>query len=142
MRIASMYDVGAAQRPTAPPPIAPAGPAVPPANTFSVLHDFRYLTDSDKALLRDVTGEVVQPGLIDRQGAASAFTQQLALDRRTGQLAPNQHVTGVYLKNAAAELDSFGSSRPEFSNPYSGEVFDAALAWLDAHGRSRADIRL
>ncbi|WP_168583029.1 hypothetical protein [Gephyromycinifex aptenodytis] len=142
MRIQSSYDVGATPRPTAPAPVAPARPVAPPAGTFSVLNDFRYLTDSDKDLLRDVTGEVVEPGLIDRAGAASAFAQQLALDRRTGELAPNQHVTGVYLRNAAAELEKFGEQRPGFTNPYSGEVFDAALAWLDARGRARADIRL
>lgn len=139
MQISSSYGVGST-RPAA--PTTPTAPAAPSRPEFSVLNDFRYLTDSDKEMLREVTGEVVEPGLIDRRGAASAFTQQLALDRRTGQLAPNQHVTGVYLKNAAAELQSFGAGRAGFSNPYSGEVFDAALSWLNAHGRARADIRL
>ena len=63
---------------------------------FSVLNDFRYLTDSDKHMLGEVTGEKIEPGFTDRPGSASAFALQLALDRRTGNLAPNQEVTGVF----------------------------------------------
>lgn len=124
------------------PPAAAAAERAQKSASFSVLNDFRYLTDSDKQLLQFATGEVVEPGLVDRTGAASAFTQQLALDRRTGELGPHQEVTGVYLRNAAAALEDFGAGRPGFRNPYSGEVFDKALAWLDAHGRALADIRL
>lgn len=137
MRISPNQTPGAVTGPVAPAPVEKAA-----RPSFSVLNDFRYLTESDKELLQFATGEVVEPGLIDRTGAASAFTQQLALDRRTGELGPNQEVTGVYLRNAAAALEQFGAGRPGFRNPYSGEVFDRALAWLDAHGRSRADIRL
>lgn len=132
--------------PTTAPAAAPATTRVEGAAStrasFSVLNDFRYLTESDKELLRFATGEVVEPGLIDRRGEASAFTQQLALDRRTGELAPNQPVTSVYLRNAAQAMEEFGAGRPGFTNPYSGPTFDRALAWLDAHGRSRADIRM
>lgn len=109
---------------------------------FSVLNDFRYLTDSDKSMLSAVTGEQIEPGFTDRPGSASAFALQLALDRRTGQLAPNQQVTSVYLRNAAAELDRRHEQRPGFTNPYSGEFMERAVSWLDAHGRSRADIRM
>lgn len=117
---------------------------VEPAATrsFGVLNDFRYLSGFDKDLLRAATGEVVEPGLIDRSGAASAFTQQLALDRRTGELGPHQEVSAVYLRNASAALEEFGAGKPGFKNPYSGEVFDRAVSWLEAHGRSRADIRM
>ncbi|WP_255574092.1 hypothetical protein [Austwickia sp. TVS 96-490-7B] len=112
------------------------------ADQFSVLNDFRYLTDSDKRMLTEVTGEKIEPGFTDKPGSASAFALQLALDRRTGQLAPHQPVTSVYLKNAAAELDQRNGGRAGFTNPYSGDVMDKAVAWLDAHGKSRADIRL
>lgn len=112
------------------------------APSFSVLNDFRYLTDTDKSMLRYATGEVVEPGIIDRRGSASAFTQQLALDRRTGQLQPHQDVTSVYLRNASARLEEWGADKPGFTNPYSGVVYDRALAWLDANGLSRADIRM
>lgn len=109
---------------------------------FSVLNDFRYLTDSDKTMLAEVTGEKIDPDFTNRPGSASAFGLQLALDRRTGELAPNQEVTSVYLRNAAAALDARNAGRAGFTNPYSGEVMDKAIAWLDAHGRNRADIRL
>ncbi|WP_040156634.1 hypothetical protein [Mobilicoccus massiliensis] len=122
-------------------PSTPA-PAAPPKPEFGVLNDFRYLTDGDKDMLRYATGEVVEPGLIDRRGEASAFAQQLALDRRTGELAPHQELTSVYLRNAATALEDFGAGRPGFKNPYSGMVFDRAVAWLDANGHSRADIRM
>ncbi|WP_313566044.1 hypothetical protein [Mobilicoccus sp.] len=128
--------------PTAPAPIPRAEATAPVRAAFSVLNDFRYLTESDKEMLRYATGEIVEPGLIDRRGEASAFTQQLALDRRTGELAPHQEVSGVYLRNAAAAMEEFGKGRPGFTNPYSGPTFERALAWLDAHGRSRADIRM
>ncbi len=119
--------------------------APPPADTparFSVLNDFRYLTDSDKELLSHVTGETIEPGFTDQAGPASAFAQQLALDRRTGVLAPNQHVTVVHLRSAAAAIDEHNQGRPQFRNPYSGEVMDAALTYLESIGRGRADIRL
>lgn len=109
---------------------------------FSVLNDFRYLTDSDKHMLGAVTGENIEPGFTDRPGSASAFALQLALDRRTGNLAPNQEVTSVYLRNAAADLEQQNASRAGFRNPYSGEIMSKAVAWLDANGRSRADIRI
>ena len=128
--------------PAAAPTAARTEGATPTRATFSVLNDFRYLTESDKELLRHATGEIVEPGLIDRRGEASAFTQQLALDRRTGELAPHQEVTSVYLRNAARALEEFGAGRPGFTNPYSGPTFERAVAWLDAHGRSRADLRM
>ena len=72
----------------------------------------------------------------------SAFAQQLALDRRTGELAPHQEVTAVYLRNAAAAIDKANEGRQGFRNPYSGPVMDRAVAYLEATGRGRADIRL
>ena len=45
--------------------VAPTQPVQEAARpSFSVLNDFRYLTESDKDLLRYATGEVVEPGLI------------------------------------------------------------------------------
>lgn len=112
------------------------------AGGFSVLNDFRYLTDSDKRMLAAVTGEKIEPGFTDRGGSASAFALQLALDRRTGELAPDQPVTSVYLRNAAEQLDRANAGRTGFANPYAGEVMEQAVAWLDAHGEHRADLRL
>ena len=112
------------------------------APQFSVLNDFRYLTETDKELLGAATGEQIEPGLTDRTGPASAFAQQLALDRRTGELAPHQDVTGVYLRNAAAAIDAVNGTRAGFRNPYSGPVMDKAVAYLQAQGRGRADIRM
>ncbi|WP_226343768.1 hypothetical protein [Agilicoccus flavus] len=136
-------------RPT-PAPVAPTAPAAgtdAAATTgsgrrFSVLNDFRYLSDADKQLLGAATGERIEPGLTAGTGAASAFAQQLALDRRTGELAPHQEVTGVYLRNAAAEIDRVNAGRAGFRNPYSGDVLERAVAYLEANGRGRADIRL
>ncbi len=72
-------------------PTVRAGSTGTSAGRFSVLNDFRYLTDSDQRMLAAVTGEKIEPG---------------------------------------------------FTNPYSGEVMEQALAWLDAHGTHRADLRL
>lgn len=145
MRLTSAYGI-----PASPPPAQSeaaaqaqaAQPAAPAKPAFSVLNDFRYLTDSDNELLAKATGETIDPGITGRTGPASAFAQQLALDRRTGQLAPNQDVTAVYLRNAAAAIDTANAGRANFTNPYSGEVMERAVAHLEATGRGRADIRL
>lgn len=113
-----------------------------PAKRFSVLNDFRYLTDADKDLLRHATGEQIEPGMVDHPGSASPFAQQLALDRRTGALAPSQVVTSVYLNNRAQEIDARNYGRPNLRNPYAGADMTNALAYLDSIGRSRADLRL
>lgn len=112
------------------------------AQRFSVLNDFRYLTDADKDLLRHATGEQIEPGMVDTPHSASPFAQQLALDRRTGALAPNQVVTSVYLKNRAQEIDARNYGRPNLHNPYAGEDMTKAMSYLDSIGRSRADLRL
>ncbi len=107
------------------------------AARYSVLNDFRYLTVSDADLLRAATGENPAAG-----DPSSQFAQQLALDRRTGELAPHQDVTAVYLRNAAARIEASNAGRQGFSNPYSGEAMDRAVAYLESIGRARADIRL
>lgn len=109
---------------------------------FSVLNDFRYLTDADKGMLAHVTGESIEPGHVESPGSSSAFAQQIALDRRTGALAPNQIVTAVYLKNRAQEIDARNYGRPNLHNPYSGEDMTKALSYLESVGRSRADLRM
>ncbi len=140
MRLTSAYDVTAQPQALRRP--EPVQPAATPARSFSVLNDFRYLTDSDKELLAQATGEHIEPGITDRTGPASAFAQQLALDRRTGQLAPHQEVTAVYLRNASDSIDKANTGRANFTNPYSGQVMDRAVSYLEATGRGRADIRL
>lgn len=111
MRLTSAYEVQPPQRPTRPDEIAGVQAKPPTPREFSVLNDFRYLTDSDKELLGAATGERIEPGITDRTGPASAFAQQLALDRRTGMLAPNQDVTAVYLRNAADAIDKANAGR-------------------------------
>lgn len=142
MRLTSAYGVPAAYRAPETEQLTATRPAAPSEPRFSVLNDFRYLTDSDKELLGKATGERIEPGITDRTGPASAFAQQLALDRRTGQLAPHQEVTAVYLRNAAAAIEAANAGRANFTNPYSGEVMDRAVSYLEATGRGRADIRL
>nr|BBI40674.1 hypothetical protein [Pseudomonas sp.] len=117
MRLTSAYEVQPPQRPTRPDEIAGFQAKPPTPREFSVLNDFRYLTDSDKELLGAATGERIEPGITDRTGPASAFAQQLALDRRTGMLAPNQDVTAVYLRNAADAIDKANAGRRGFTNP-------------------------
>lgn len=129
---------------TKPSEITRPEPAATRSNTqrFSVLNDFRYLTDADKDLLRHATGEQIEPGMVDNPQSASPFAQQLALDRRTGALAPNQVVTSVYLKNRAQEIDARNYGRPNLHNPYAGQDMTKAMSYLDSIGRSRADLRL
>lgn len=106
----------------------------------SVMNYARYLTESDKDLLQHAKGELVQPGMSGQSRAARAFAQQLALDRRTGELAPDQQVTAVYLRNAAVAIDALNQGRAGLPNPYSGEAMDAALAHLESVSRGRAGL--
>lgn len=126
------------------PDVTRAAPSSKPpgAARFSVLNDFRYLTDADKALLRHATGEQIEPGMVDNPHSSSAFAQQLALDRRTGALAPDQMVTSVYLRNRAQEIDARNYGRANLRNPYAGEDMTRALSYLESIGRSRTDLRL
>ena len=147
MRLTSAYGVEPTptQRPAQveqPRQTAAVESSTPASRQFSVLNDFRYLTESDKDLLGRATGDRIEPGITDRTGPASAFAQQLALDRRTGELAPHQEVTAVYLRNAAAAIDKVIQGRRDATNPYSGDVMDRAVSYLEATGRGRADIRL
>ncbi|MDO5697037.1 MAG: hypothetical protein Q4G51_03575 [Dermatophilus congolensis] len=107
------------------------------ARRYGVLNDFRYLTETDSQLLRAATGEA-----LEAKEPSSQFAQQLALDRRTGELAPHQDVTAVYLRNAAARIDEQNAGRKGFTNPYSGPAMDKAVSYLESIGRGRADIRL
>lgn len=142
MRLTSAYGVPAAYRAPATEQAAPTRAVTAAEPRFSVLNDLRYLTDSDKDLLGKATGERIEPGITDRTGPASAFAQQLALDRRTGQLAPHQEVTAVYLRNAASAIETANAGRANFTNPHSGEVMERVVAYLEATGHGRADIRL
>lgn len=122
--------------------LTPSAPTAPQPQRFSVLNDFRYLSESDKDLLAGVTGEVIEPGFTDKATPASQFALQLALDRRTGELAPQQDVTAVYLRNRATEIDARNHGRSGARNPYSGEVMVKAVDYLTSVGRAGADIRL
>ncbi len=133
MRISSSSDISQVRSPAA----AEATSVTPAARKYGVLNDFRYLTETDAQLLKAATGES-----FEHSEPSSQFAQQLALDRRTGELAPHQDVTGVYLRNAAARIDEMNSGRKGFTNPYSGPAMEKAVAYLESIGRGRADIRL
>lgn len=104
----------------------------PSARRYSVLNDFRYLTSDDAALLAAATGE--HP---DEAEPTSQFAQQLALDRRRGDLAREAPVTAQYLRDASTRIAKENEGRTGFRNPYSGASFQKALTYLARIGRDR-----
>lgn len=103
-----------------------------------ITHAGLPLTQSDQELLR-----IVAPDRYvwnDPESSASRFAVQLAEDRASGRLQPEEDVTTVYLQSRATELDA-RLRGTHTSNPYRGETFRAALRHLERTGHSD-DIRL
>ncbi|MBO3192003.1 hypothetical protein GZ195_02700, partial [Dermatophilus congolensis] len=90
-----------------------------PTRRYSVLNDFRYLTADDVELLRAATGEAA-----DREDPKSQFAQQLALDRRRGDLERDAPVTATYLRDASVRIERENAGRVAFRNPYAGKAYE------------------
>lgn len=83
------------------------------------------LTDSDRELIRVVTGERLPDSAPDCGIAVSFFALQIAADRLVGPLTDGDDVSIAYLEDAYTAYESC-----TVGNPVSGDLLDLALAYL------------
>ena len=127
-------------RPEVPPPMSiprlnPYRSALPaalttnrPARDRSAREDTAALTDRDRELIYQATGQRITPGEAN-PGWLNSLAAAVASDRATGRLAPNQEITAVYLKDLFRRYDQSPTGR----NPIAGYL-EPALRHLDRHG--------
>ncbi|MBB2944253.1 hypothetical protein FB565_003982 [Actinoplanes lutulentus] len=117
----------------------PAPPATPvrPARdrNQNAREDAASLTDRDRELILQATGQQIKPGEVNA-GWINSLAAAIAADRATGKLAAGQEVTDVYLKDLSRRYDRNGGR-----NPVAGYL-EPALRHLDQQGarRGRLDV--
>ena len=119
------------------PAITPQPGALAPERTHRAerpRNDFEQLTDADRELIREVTGQRIGPGFDPAREATSPFAAGIAADRAAGRLAPGQEVTAVYLKDLSRRFARSGG--PDPIAPY----LDKATAYLARTGRRSFDV--
>lgn len=63
------------------------------------------LTDADRELIYNVTGQLVEPGFETSKDPASAFALEIAHQRTTGLLGPGHEVSASMLKDLSRQYD-------------------------------------
>ena len=96
--------------------------------------DFDHLSDGDRELIRQTTGERILPGYDPAHEKPSRFAAAIAADRTAGLLAPGQEVTTYYLKDLSHRYDR--GTAPNPIAPY----MDRAVSYLSTHGGARIDV--
>ncbi|MFC7528229.1 hypothetical protein [Actinoplanes sp. GCM10030250] len=109
-----------------------AVPVTPVRNTarernHNAHHDSASLTDRDRELIFQATGQRMGAG--SKQGWINSLAAAIAADRASGQLAPGQEITALYLKDLSRRYDQ----NPTGRNPVSGYL-EPALRYLSQHG--------
>ena len=112
-------------------PAASAARADKPAKPRN---DFEQLTEADRDLIYEATGQQIGPGFDPARETTSAFAAGIAAGRASGQLAPGQEVTAVYLKDLNRRYERAGGSNPIAPH------LDKAVAYLSRAGRRRIDV--
>jgi hypothetical protein len=109
------------------PPAKPARPEKP-------RNDFEQLTEADRELIYEATGQRIGSGFDPARETTSAFAAGIAAGRATGRLAPGQEVTAVYLKDLNRRYE-----RADGPNPIA-PYLDKAVSYLSRAGRRRIDV--
>ncbi|MDI6101008.1 hypothetical protein QLQ12_20555 [Actinoplanes sp. NEAU-A12] len=86
------------------------------------------LTDRDRELIYQATGQNIRPGEANA-GWINSLATAIAADRATGRLGPAQEITAAYLKDLFRRYDQSPTGR----NPIAGYL-EPALRHLDRHG--------
>ena len=119
------------------PTVTPHAPATPSARAVRAEkpgNDFELLTDADRDLIYEATGQRIGTGFDPARETTSAFAAGIAAGRVTRRLAPGQEVTAVYLKDLNRRYERAGGTNP--IAPY----LDKAVAYLHRAGRRRIDV--
>lgn len=90
--------------------------------------DLDYLTEGDRAVIRAVTGELIQPGQMPHDRPLSAFAMQVAVDRRSGALPAHEPITIGYLQRTRDRLVALQVP----ANPFAGPNFTKAVAYVSS----------
>jgi hypothetical protein len=105
-----------------------------PAKADKPQNDFEQLTAADRDLIYEATGQRIGPGFDPARETTSAFAAGIAAGRASGQLAPGQEVTAVYLKDLNRRYERAGGPNPIAPH------LDKAVAYLSRAGRRRIDV--
>lgn len=97
--------------------------------------DLAFLTDSDLDLIHATTGERIWRGAGASTQPVTAFTRQIAVDRRAGTLKAGAEVTAAYLVRTGSVIEANGGV-----NPFSGVHLQRALAYLAGRRDGRVDV--
>lgn len=118
---------------------AAAGLGEPVAGDLRWLHlgpaELDRLTDSDRELVHVVTGERLPIDVPEAGVLVSFFVVQLAADRAVGALPPGADVSIPYVEHV---FETYEESC-DAGNPFSGDLFDIALAFLVGRDLARLD---
>lgn len=109
-----------------------AAPATPSPHQGPPASELDCLTESDREFIEAVTGEVIEPGQRPQDRPVSPFAMQLAVDRQHGGLSAGLEVSGAYLRRTNRLLLRLNVP----TNPFSGELLDRALDYVDRKTRS------
>ena len=115
-------------------PHAPAAQPTRPARPEKPRNDFERLTDADRELIHEATGQRIGPGFDPTRETPSAFAAGIAAGRTSGRLAPGQEVTAVYLKDLNRRYERAGGPNPLAA------YLDKAVAYLSRAGRRQIDV--
>ncbi|GAB76499.1 hypothetical protein AUCHE_01_00610 [Austwickia chelonae NBRC 105200] len=96
--------------------------------------DLDYLTDADRQLIHAVTGEVIWQGQEPHERPLSAFAMQIAVDRRTRDLAEGEEISVSYLQRTCDRLAALGVP----ANPFQGSNLRKAQAYLSSRAEGRS----
>ncbi|BBH68091.1 hypothetical protein ACTI_47760 [Actinoplanes sp. OR16] len=113
------------------PPVAPARPSR--ERHQHAREDAAALTDRDRELILQATGQSIKPGEVNA-GWINSLAAAIAADRATGRLAAGQEVTAVYLKDLSRRYDATSGR-----NPVAGYL-EPALRHLAKQQNSRLDV--
>ncbi len=119
------------------PTVTSHGPAAPPARAArpeQPRNDFAQLTEADRDLIYEATGQRIGSGFDPARETTSAFAAGIAAGRATGRLAPGQEVTAVYLKDHDWRYERAGGPNPI------APFLDKAVSYLAKAGRRRIDV--
>ncbi|GAA1634983.1 hypothetical protein [Actinoplanes couchii] len=112
-------------------------PVRAPSRDRSAREDAAALTDRDRELILQATGQNIGPGEANA-GWINALATAIGADRAAGRLAPGQEITELYLRDLARRYDG----NPAGRNPITGYL-EPALRHLRQQGRggpSRLDV--
>ncbi|MFF0373292.1 hypothetical protein [Actinoplanes missouriensis] len=107
------------------PPVTGARPVR--ARSQSAREDAASLTDRDRELILQATGQSIKPGE-PNAGWINSLAAAIAADRTAGRLAPGQEVTAAYLRDLSRRYDRAGGR-----NPVAGYL-EPALRHLEKQG--------